>query len=225
MTAAEKKLSMPASIENASDDKPVDITMAITNNSFETGDLTGWSIAKGTSDTGVKQNTSTNYTISNAAGSYIFNTWNASAIEGGFFVSQDIEYLNLPAGTYELKCLVASDNNNTQKVSVNKYYTDVKTSGKQTGKRVSVIFKLNDNDNISIKVASSSWFKADDFQLIYYGRNSNKTTSLGIEDVQTDPTFVNGIYTANGIKVAELQKGVNIVRTNKGVKKIMKLKE
>ena len=99
------------------------------------------------------------------------------------------------------------------------------TSGKQTGKRVSVIFKLNDNDNISIKVASSSWFKADDFQLIYYGRNSNKTTSLGIEDVQTDPTFVNGIYTANGIKVAELQKGVNIVRTNKGVKKIMKLKE
>ena len=224
MTAAEKKLSMPASIENASDDKPIDITMAITNNSFETGDLTGWSIAKGTSDTGVKQNTSTNYTISNAAGSYIFNTWNASAIEGGFFVSQDIEYLNLPAGTYELKCLVASDNNNTQKVSVNKYYTDVKTSGKQTAKKVSVIFKLaKDNDKISLKVASSTWFKADDFQLIYYGRNSNKVTSLGIETekVQTDETIVNGIYTVNGVKVSELQKGINIIHTNKGVKKIM----
>ena len=181
-------------------------------------------MAKGTSDTGAKQNSNDNYTMSNAVGSYIFNTWNSSAIAGGFFVSQDIEDLNLPAGTYELKCLVASDNNNRQKVSVNKYATDVTTNGKQTAKKVSVIFKLaKDNDKISLKVASSTWFKADDFQLIYYGRNSNKVTSLGIETekVQTDETIVNGIYTVNGVKVSELQKGINIIHTNKGVKKIM----
>jgi hypothetical protein len=224
IVSTEKKLSLPASIDSATDNKPADVTVAITNNSFETGDLTGWIVAKGTSDTGAKQNSNGNYTMSNAVGSYIFNTWNSSAIAGGFFVSQDIEDLNLPAGTYELKCLVASDNNNRQKVSVNKYATDVTTNGKQTAKKVSVIFKLaKDNDKISLKVASSTWFKADDFQLIYYGRNSNKVTSLGIETekVQTDETIVNGIYTVNGVKVSELQKGINIIHTNKGVKKIM----
>lgn len=224
IVSTEKMLSLPASIDSATDNKPADVTVAITNNSFETGDLTGWTVAKGTSDTGAKQNSVSNYTMSNAVGSYIFNTWNSSAVAGGFFVSQDIEDLNLPAGTYELKCLVASDNNNTQKVSVNKYATDVITNGKQTAKKVSVIFKLaKDNDKISIKVSSSTWFKADDFQLIYYGRNSNKATSLGIEaeKIQADETIVNGIYTANGVKVSELQKGINIIHTNKGVKKIM----
>ena len=33
-----------------------DITNVITNNSFETGDLTGWTVANGTADTGSREN-------------------------------------------------------------------------------------------------------------------------------------------------------------------------
>jgi hypothetical protein len=219
-----KQLGVPANIAEASDDKPVELTSVITNNSFETGDLTGWTFAQGTADTGSKENSNGTYTVSNADGAYVFNTWNSSAVEGGFFVSQDLEGLDLPAGTYELKALVASDANNTQKLSANGYVTEITTNGKETAEEASVIFKIDeDNAKITIKVASESWFKADAFQLFYYGKNSSKETAVdtGIEDIIASSEATE-IYTINGVKVATLQNGLNIIRTKKGVKKAMK---
>lgn len=224
MTKLAKKLAVPADIDNASDEKRAEITNVITNNSFETGDLTGWTTASGTGDTGSKENSNGTYTINNADGSYVFNTWNSSAVEGGFFVAQDIEDIELPSGTYELTCIVASDANNKQQVIVNNNVTEVTTNDKATGEEVSVVFKLeNDNDKISIKVASESWFKADNFQLFYYGKNSSKETSVetGIEDIVAKSAAID-IYTINGVKVATLQNGLNIIRTKNGVKKVMK---
>ena len=225
MESLTKLLAVPASIDNASDTDRADLTGVITNNSFETGDLTGWTTATGTGDTGSKDNTNSTYTISNADGGYVFNTWNGSAIDGGFFVAQDIENLNLPAGTYELKALVASDAGNTQKLMANGYETEITTNGKETAEEVSVVFKLeNDNDKISIKVASESWFKADYFQLYYYGKNSSKETGnyTGIEDIIANNSEVAEIYTVNGVKVSKLQNGINIIRTSKGIKKAIK---
>ena len=196
----------------------------ITNHSFETGDLTGWTVAQGTADTGSKENSNSTYTVNNADGAYVFNTWNSSAVEGGFFVSQDLEGLDLPAGTYELKALVASDANNTQKLSANGYVTEITTNGKETAEETSVIFKIDeDNAKITIKVASETWFKADGFQLFYYGKNSSKATAVdtGIEDIIASSEATD-IYTINGVKVATLQNGLNIIRTKKGVKKAMK---
>jgi hypothetical protein len=220
-----KRLAVPASVDTAADDAAADVTGVITNNSFEEGNLNGWTTASGTGDTGAKENSNGTYTISNADGSYVFNTWNGSAIEGGFFVAQDIEDVNLPAGTYELKALVASDAGNTQKLMANGYETEVNTNGKETAEEVSVIFKLEkDNDKISIKVASESWFKADYFQLFYYGKNSSKETSVntGVESIITNASEVAEIYTINGVKVSSLQNGINIIRTSNGVKKVMK---
>ena len=224
MTKLAKKLAVPADIDNASDEKRAEITNVITNNSFETGDLTGWTVAQGTADTGSKENSNSTYTVNNADGAYVFNTWNSSAVEGGFFVAQDIEDIELPSGTYELTCIVASDANNKQQVIVNNNVTEVTTNDKATGEEVSVVFKLeNDNDKISIKVASESWFKADNFQLFYYGKNSSKETSVetGIEDIVAKSAAID-IYTINGVKVATLQNGLNIIRTKNGVKKVMK---
>jgi hypothetical protein len=221
MAKLTKQLTVPASIDNASEDNPTDITVVITNNSFETGDLTGWTVAKGTYDTGAKENSNSTYHITNAVGKYVFNTWNSSAISGGYFVSQDIEDYNLPKGKYELTCLVASDQGNLQKVSANKQVKNVVTKNKQTGEKASVIFNLDNNDEkISIKVASTSWFKADDFKLFYYGNGTSHGTS--IQDIETADIAENDIYTPNGIKIQKLKKGLNIVRTNKGVKKIVK---
>ena len=224
MAKLTKMLAVPADIDEAADNNRKEITNVITNNSFETGDLTGWTTASGTADTGSKENSNATYTINNADGSYVFNTWNGSAVEGGYFVAQDLENLNLPAGTYELKGLVASDANNVQKVIVNSNVTEVTTNDKGTGEEVSVIFKLEkDNDKISIKVASETWFKADGFQLFYYGKNSSKEPSAetGIEDIIAKSEAID-IYTINGVKVATLQNGLNIIRTKNGVKKIMK---
>ena len=219
-----KMLGVPANITDASDENPVEITSVITNNSFETGDLTGWTTAQGTADTGSKENSNSTYTVNNADGAYVFNTWSNSAVEGGFFVSQDLEDLGLPAGTYELKALVASDADNKQKLCANGYETEITTNGKETAEEASVIFKINeDNAKITIKVASESWFKADAFQLFYYGKNSSKETAVdtGIEDIIANSEATE-IFTINGVKVATLQNGLNIIRTKKGVKKAMK---
>lgn len=223
MTKLAKKLAVPAYIDETSDADRKEITQVITNNSFETGDLTGWTVAEGTTDTGSRENSNGAYTIYNADGSYIFNTQNDSPVEGGFFVAQDIEDYDLPAGTYELTCLVASDEGNVQQVIVNDEVCEVFSTSKTNGEETSVIFKLeNDNDIISIMVASETWFKADSFQLFYYGKNSGiEIGTTGIENVIATSEAID-IYTINGVKATTLQPGLNIIRTMNGVKKVMK---
>ena len=101
---------------------------------------------------------------------------------------------------------------------------EVTTTDKTNGEEASVVFKLeNNNDKISIKVASDTWFKADYFQLFYYGKNSSKEPSVetGIVDVVATSEAID-IYTVNGVKIATLQNGLNIIRTKNGVKKVMK---
>ena len=44
--------------------------------------------------------------------------------------------------------------------------------------------------------------------------------STSIDSVTATDTATNGIYTINGIKVSRLQKGLNIIRTGKGVRKV-----
>jgi hypothetical protein len=233
MTKLTKMLAVPATIDEASDDNRAELTNLITNNSFETGDLTGWTTASGTADTGSKENSNGTYTVNNADGSYVFHTWNDTAIEGGFFLAQDIEDCDLPAGTYELTCVVASDANNMQKVIVNNSVTEVITNDKAIGEEVNVVFRLeNDNDKISIKVASEQWFKADGFQLFYYGKNSSKeipgkigkenSGKTGIEDIMATSEAID-IYTINGVKVPTFQSGLNIIRTINGIKKVIVL--
>jgi len=207
-----KKLGIPANIDEASDENPAELTKIIVNNSFETGDLTGWTYAQGTGDTGSKKNDNATYTIANADGSYVFNTWSGSAIEGGFFVSQEITDLDLPVGIYELKVLVASDANNTQTVSANNGALMTTTVDKGTGIETSVFFSLETvNEPIAIKVASQSWFKADNFQLFYYGANSKHT--VGLDAMEETKVVAVEIFDANGMKLNALKKGINVIRT------------
>lgn len=217
------KLALPsaAALEAASDETPADVTAYITNPSFETGDLTGWTTASGTADTGAKQNSNATYTINNADGSYVFNTWNGSAVDGGFFLKQTVtnsEYFNVPAGTYKLTCLVASDANNTYDVLVNSNGATVTTNDKGTGEEVVVIFVIaKENDPINISVVGPTWFKADNFKLYYHGTES-ELLPTGVETigapevVKTDVVkFVkngkilikkgNKVYTLTGIEL------------------------
>ncbi len=207
-----RQLAVPGSIDEASDENPADITGVIINNSFEEGNLNGWTVAQGTGDTGAKDNSNATYTISNADGSYVFNTWSGSAIEGGFFVSQDIEGLGLPKGTYELRALLASDADNVITLSANNAGKEATmVNDKSFAEEVSVFFKIEENEKITIKAASETWFKADYFQLYYFGQDSSHDTSIKAIEENAAAKEVE-FYSVSGSKNVSLQQGINIVR-------------
>ena len=211
-----KANSVPEGYENADDENKFDMTPVIVNNSFEgdgTGSTDGWSWnSKATGDTGVKSASTSPYTVSNADGDYLFNTWNGSAIDGGFFVSQKL--YNMPAGTYELSALLSSDNGN--KISLSASDKDVVEFVVEEDATVmfdaSIIFELEEDGNIEIKASSEAWFKADNFRLTYFGTDSEKTPSA-VEGIEAaEGVEVVAIYTVSGAPAAELQKGLNIVK-------------
>lgn len=179
---------------NASDDNPVDMTTAIVNNSFETGDLTGWTYYSGV-DTRVVANVNSTYTIENAEGGYIFNTYDYVAPFGGFYVSQIIS--GLPAGTYRFTALAASDMGNRVTLSAKPQtelgiaYANTVTmiNDKSVGTDISKLFIVNEGEDIEIKLSSNNWFKADNFRLEYYGSNSQKDPSND-ENVSDEDFFI-----------------------------------
>ena len=209
----------------ASDENPVDMTQVIINNSFEgdgEGSLDGWTYYKG-ADTKAADNSNSTYTIENADGNYVFNTWNGSAPEGGFYVSQVLK--SLPAGTYALSVLIASDLNNKISVSANDGTEEfeIATTGdpdkddvrKTIGDDVTTIFNLTETGDVEIKVSSNTWFKADNFRLTYYGTESSKEPTK-IEDINVASAKTGVIYNLSGQIVDENYKGI-VIKNGKKV--------
>lgn len=223
-------IKVPASA-GASDTNPANMTAAITNPSFEAEDgLSGWTYYKG-SDTQAADNSNATYTVENADGAKVFNTWSKSAPEGGFYVSQVINAL--PAGTYKLTALVASDAGNSISVGAigseaGIFYDNVAAmaNAKEIGEDVSCIFKLEEGEALTIKVSSLTWFKADNFRLEYYGAESTQEpTIVGVSDIETaDAAEITGIYNAAGVKVNAPVKGINIIRYSNNSSKVVIIK-
>jgi len=217
MTEVAAALKVPA-YEDATDENPIDMTRVIVNNSFEEG-LTGWTYYKG-SDTQAADNSNSTYTIYNADGNYVFNTWSGSAPAEGFWVAQTIN--NLPAGTYELQALLASDMNNTIGLTAANGGADfVMENAKETGMEASIFFKLAEGEELEIKAFSKTWFKADNFRLFYYGTESqNVVTDVAAVELPA-AAAPSAIYSISGARLNGLQKGLNIVKFSNGtVKKV-----
>lgn len=195
---------------NATAQSPVDMTdYYLTNPSFETGDLTGWTAYIG-GDTGSKENSNATYTINGADGSYVFNTWNGSLPAEGFWVSQTAK--RLPAGNYTIYAILASDANNVITIDVNGTSDSFTMVGdKTTAYNASLNFALDEGGEAVIKVSSPTWFKADNFILMYLGKNAD-----AINEINKAKYGTVGIYTINGARVATLQKGFNVIRMSDG---------
>ncbi len=196
--------------KGASDDNPVDFTVRITNNSFETGTTEGWIYNTAASgDTGAKDNSNATYTIENADGAYVFNTWNSSLPNGGFWVSQTIK--GLPAGTYQLDALMASDLGNTITLSAangtQDFVLDHELNYATDG---SIIFTIAENEPVEIKASSQTWFKVDNFRLTYFGTESQKEPSA-IAEIEVAKNASSAIYNLSGQRIQTLRKGINIV--------------
>lgn len=219
--------------DGASDQNPVDMTCVIVNPSFEDEEdgLKGWTYYKG-QDTQAADNSNATYTTEGVDGNKIFNTWSSDANmpEDGLYVSQVLKAL--PAGTYQLTALVASDIDKTVGISAGSTaegakeygFAKVITNEKTIGEDISAIFTVNEGEDITIKVSAKNWFKADNFRLTYFGSNSQKETT-GIEGTadQAGDEIVS-IVTAAGAKVDALVKGVNIVTYKNGATKKVILK-
>lgn len=178
--------------ENASAGNPVDFTKYIVNPSFEDGNLNGWTV-KLSDDTGARENSNSIYHTEKADGNYIFNTWSA-----GYPISQTIE--NLPKGVYMLHGRVASNSTNVylfanggmkdaNENNVNAHEAVYVYQGANVFIQGKVLFAVDGGsvtigaigaagDGVSYDAAGVWWYKADDFQLEYYGNQADSYNGL-----------------------------------------------
>lgn len=167
-----------------------DFTLAIQNQSFEYGDMTGWS-AVSSSDTGVRETSNATYAAAGSDGYYLFNTW-----WQGVPVSQTIS--DLPNGEYTLTASVASDGATVYLVANGEHndgtetYAETKIEEEQYGKDTfqdATITFLVKQGSVTIAAVGGAdgdagvhkdyveegywWYKADNFRLV---KNRNLTS-------------------------------------------------
>lgn len=146
-----------------------DMTWAITNPNFETGDYTGWSTTVAW-DTGVKPQENGIYTIAGTDGRYLFNTWNDAADATNSGVNAPIKQTitGIPNGTYELSAMVATDANKSVMLKGNGATATIAASanGASSGVFPQVTCEVTDG-SLAIEVVgvNNCWYKCDDFHL------------------------------------------------------------
>ena len=202
-------------VANASADAPADITdCVVLNNSFEQGSVSDWDNA-GSLSFAAQSNTAFG-----KDGTYYAEKWHA---DGTLDMSQTIdgEFLELPAGTYRLTAL-AHCTTGDGVLYANEMKTDITNTTDATAPNAdAVLFTIEANGDIKFGVSatltSSTWCCVDLFKLEYLG-----TDVTGVESVIADTqSSAKEVYSINGVKLAKMQKGINIVRTANGVKKVV----
>lgn len=155
-----------------------DVTYLITNPSFETGTTDGWTVGKpsGGGDIGVKKNEGV-YATSGTDGDYLFNTWSISDSYSYGTPEQFVEQTlyNMKPGEYRLRALASSNTYSSVKTPVELYGNDYVTSFVPPSKSEFrqtyevTIYLTSSQPNLTIGMRSASWFRADNFRLIYFG--------------------------------------------------------
>ena len=188
-----------AALAQALINKKESLTALITNNSFETGDLTGWNVTYG-DDTGVKTNGGSTYGTDGGDGGYLFNTW-SSGDKGGYPLRQNIGYM--PAGTYKLSGLLTTSNGTVFLLCNNYVSAGTTSTDKTTFLTANMTFTLDDVTEVTIGAAggdsdglytqsSYCWYKADNFQL------NAVDEQTGGEEEDDDVKLTSGDYYARG---------------------------
>ena len=154
-----------------------DMTWAITNPNFETGDNTGWACETG-NDTKVAPQENATYTIAGTDGRYLFNTWDNGTAKA---LTQTVT--GIPNGTYKLTAMVASDANQQIKLTANGVTTSIATSSNGAGSGVfpEVTCEVTDG-SLAIEVVgvNNCWYKCDNFRLTYLGHTLNVNEEAGM---------------------------------------------
>ncbi|MCR5780059.1 MAG: hypothetical protein K6G70_05910 [Bacteroidaceae bacterium] len=135
-----------------------DMTVFITNPDFETGNTEGWTY-ESSNDHGAKSTSEANYAMEGASGNYLFNIWSS-----GNAISQTIE--GLPAGMYELKAVIATDEGQQVQLNANDQSVQIDATGKGNGIDSAISFLVTDGKaTIGAEGVNKWWYKVDNFRL------------------------------------------------------------
>ena len=157
-TALSEALRTAAKVQTT---KGADMTLAIVNPDFETGNITGWTTAN-SGDTGARSTSSTTYAMTNSSGAYLFNTWSV-----GTPVTQTVTGLN--PGKYTVKAIMATDANKTLVLTLNGTEVTAASVDKGTGVEITNADVVVANGSLTISAGTSDkyWYKADNFTLTF----------------------------------------------------------
>ncbi|MCQ2213317.1 MAG: hypothetical protein MJZ36_06745 [Bacteroidaceae bacterium] len=247
MEAVDAALRIPA-YENASDETPVTFTQMIINPDFEqnaaTSQPTGWTVVKGEGAEG-------NYQVQTGYdGGVSMEFWSPS--NGSKTIFDFYQKLTgLPAGTYEITCEASNSLNDVEAgpgegrayiyaagvtgEEVRTVLSDpiaIQTEGCRDARNTySVIINLKEGEDLligakSIGELSARWVMVDNYTLTYYGASSSKPESpadnTAIDVVESTSAAPVVIYSVSGARVANVQKGLNIIKMSDGsVKKVL----
>lgn len=140
-------------------------------------------------------------------GTYVFNSWANSAVEGGkLWLSQNIGIL--PAGTYKLEAALASFPSHILNFGINDDLTTfVNQNEKGKATNAEFIFILDEDTEVTITTSTElvgnetanpneTFFKADNYRLSYYGTESSKeATPVEIDGIEENaPVKANGKF-------------------------------
>ncbi len=204
-----------AAFSSASIANPADVTYLITNPSFETGDITGWTMTPTEgNDMGARE-----YAFSGMEGMYCGNFycwWNGVSVE------QTIS--NLPSGLYKVSAVLGTwEDRYTVTFQANEQMTSVIGQGDLIGVDASLMVMLDGTSNsLTIKASRDDidwwstgrgeangypndgcgFFKIDDVRLIYYGDTpalpNDETTLLEADKWYYYDAPASGRYTLTG---------------------------
>ena len=165
-----------------------DVSALITNPSFETGDLTGWTVLKYGNDTRVADNLN----ASGMDGKYLFNTW----AEGNYSCGQIYqEVKGLLNGYYTLEAMVASWADRKVYLVGNDQHSGIATTaGEGTFMNHSVDFLVENgvaqigavggNQDGKFYYKSGIFYKVDNFRLTYKGTVGEGRVKIALADAK-----------------------------------------
>ena len=191
-----------------------DMSYALINPDFETGDMTGWNV---TSNLAATKGVYTDATkpsavgdLTNESGSYYFVTYDSSMdTNEGYIISQNV---TLPAGSYELTVGIAG-NTDANDNKINVYFDEEKVTkskseySKTSLTDVSVSLTLPVEKTVTIKVTSygaskvNSWFKCDNFRLKL--TSARQTLLSGKASSSADASNYGMFYNENKVKLVD----------------------
>lgn len=177
---------------NASVDKPSDMTGKITNPTFDK-DITGWTSTMGASSNKIASNQSGDFTVP------FYENWSSTALAGKMY--QKIG--GLKNGVYKLKAAVSAQNTTTAAADggVYLYGNDMKTGANTVTPAYREVFIPLSSDTLEIglkqdSISTNNWLGIDNVSLTFYGNALNAYQYMSSSMTDTwQSEFADAIYT------------------------------